>query len=269
MARWRDFAPGQTLPATWTDGIEELLSNYLSSNFNVSKASATTLQIVAGTGDDEVAAAIDGKPRWVTATVTAAHPGGAAGTYDVYIHANADSFGSAAGPPVQEVDNTNHNFFMKIIAGGGALSGAGTEAIGRKVATVGWDGAALTTFTPLVTMADGAQQAWQTIAFVGGALLVWTPANLSYYKDSLGIVRFRGESISNSSDVPTGTTLCTLPAGFRPGVKSYFGMLSINTSNTLRLVSVDTTGVVKAEAGVMQAANGPWTFSPVQFRAEN
>lgn len=138
MPRYRDFAPQQRLPATWTDAIEELVGNYLDPNFKLERATATTIRVPAGAGDAEISVAIDGKPRWITANVTANHPGGVAGSYPIHITGSVDSFATDAGG--FEVDNTTHAFGLKI----GAPSGSGAEAISRQVGTLTWDGAAIT-----------------------------------------------------------------------------------------------------------------------------
>ncbi len=81
------------------------------------------------------------------------------------------------------------------------------------------------------------QQAWQAVTFQNG----WyaydqTPG---YFKDSLGIVHLKG-------GVAGGTTGCssaifTLPAGYRPGQRKFFAVMS---NNTLGRVDVQSTGVV-------------------------
>lgn len=63
-----------------------------------------------------------------------------------------------------------------------------------------------------------AQQAWQTLTLPAG----WS-APISYFKDSLGIVRFRQEIISSPATGATANlALGTLPAGYLPGVTQSF-----------------------------------------------
>lgn len=141
---WRNFNPGVPLPSTWTDAIEQLLNGAASANFKVVRATNTTLQVVAGSGNDQVSIAIEGKPRWNTATVTATHPGGGAGTLDVWVTGYDDVFGTDSNG--DETQTNSMAFGLKI----GAPSNSGAEAIQRKVATVTWDGSKITDVLNLV-----------------------------------------------------------------------------------------------------------------------
>lgn len=147
------------LPATWTDGIEKWIT--ASERFTVQKSGTTGVQVPAGNvggtiGDlGPAGIIIDGKPRWVEATVTRAMAGGAgAGTYDVYVVAAANEF-AAGAPAVGEVDNTFYGFELRIVTAG-AAEPAGNLANGkliahtRKVRQLQWDGSAVTTVLPLV-----------------------------------------------------------------------------------------------------------------------
>jgi microcystin-dependent protein len=126
-----------------------MLSTYISSNFRLSQVNDTTLQVPAGTNSDLVAASIRGRPRWIEAAVSAAHPGGAAGTYDVHLTTTDDAFHSVGGPPPAEVDDTNHAFGLQIVAAGGTPGGAWY----RRVGVCGWDGSKITS---VVTLARAA-----------------------------------------------------------------------------------------------------------------
>jgi len=131
----RDLNYGDALPEMFVDQIQELIGTYLSPNFRVDITNATTLSITAGTGNAQVCAAIAGKWRYIRSTITAADPGGAAGTHTLWITASANSF--AAGPP--EVDNTVYAFAMEIRA-----SGTPSAAHSRQIGTVEWNGTAIT-----------------------------------------------------------------------------------------------------------------------------
>ena len=138
MDQWRYFAPTSILPATWTDGIEILLSNYVSPSFRVVPSGSASVSLAAGPHDQAVAISIRGKPRWVEAQIgPIAHPGGTAGYYDIYATTGPDSFTtSAPPPPLYEADATNHAFSLKI----GTPSGTGLETWSRKVGFCFWDG---------------------------------------------------------------------------------------------------------------------------------
>ncbi len=178
MPRYRDFAPTNRLPATWTDAIEELVGNYLDPNFRLERPTATTLQVPAGAGDLEISVAIDGKPRYNVANVVANHPGGIAGSYPIHITGNADSF--ATGVDGYEVNNTVTTFGLKI----GAPSGVGAEAISRQVGTLTWDGAAITG----VQLDRNSFDAYARFIWGGDTNLYRATANLLKTDDSLHVV---------------------------------------------------------------------------------
>lgn len=104
--------------------------------------------MVAATGVDQVSIALNGKPRWNTATASATHPGGAAGTHDIWACSGPDVF-VVSGSPATEADNTTHAFTLKITTSG-TPSGTGGETWFRKVGTLVWSGTAITSITPLV-----------------------------------------------------------------------------------------------------------------------
>lgn len=154
MAKWRDFDPGDPLPSNWTDAMEELLSSYAGANFRVEKVTNTTIHVAAGPGDDQVGLSIDGRPRYITATITATHPGGSAGDYDVYCTTHVDTFGVSGG---HEIITSNMNFGLRI----GAPTGVGEEALSRKVATVSWDGVKITSVRQIVGGVPVSERPWE------------------------------------------------------------------------------------------------------------
>jgi hypothetical protein len=138
-----------------------------------------------------------------------------------------------------------------------------TTALSQVIATIN----ALDT----ANLADGAvtaakieaQQAWQTTALAG------LSGSLRYYKDSLGIVRVRGDGFSAAAIVTAGTTLLTLPAGYRPGVTHPFTVFRTDNPNQIQLqASISTAGVVVATIA-LAATPGAYSFAPLTFRAEN
>lgn len=148
MDQWRDYAPAGVFGSTWTDGVEALLSNYVSPNFQL-VASGANVTLTAGAGDAAVMAMIRGKPRWITANLTLAFSGAAA-QYDLYATTAVDSFGTVAGPPVHEVDNTDHSFQLVSVAPGATPSGTGSQALYRRVGAAWWDGVSTVTVVNLV-----------------------------------------------------------------------------------------------------------------------
>lgn len=118
------------------------------SQLALTKNSTTALQIVAGAGDDLVAVDIKGLWRYIEATITASHPGGAAGTYDVFVTASNQNI---VGTPAPNTDSTNYAFAMQIKASGTFPTiVAGTVDVYRKIGTVVWDGAAIRSISQLV-----------------------------------------------------------------------------------------------------------------------
>lgn len=110
-----------------------------------------------------------------------------------------------------------------------------------------------------------AQQAWQTIALPAGL----SSGSLAYYKDSLGVVRFRGDKFAlTAGGMTTNMTLCTMPAGYRPGA-THFGVIHLHTVSPSPLpVSITTAGVMALTDGA-QANSGNAVFSLLSYRAEN
>lgn len=152
VAQYRDFAHRDVLPATWTDAIERFLT--ARENFAVRKQSATTVEVFADATVGPAGVMIGGKPRWIEATQSRVIAGGA-GTYDLYVVAAANSF-AAGAPTVGEIDNTFYGFELRSVAAGGAapvgnLAGGQAIAHTRKVRTVAWDGAAITSIDRLAT----------------------------------------------------------------------------------------------------------------------
>lgn len=113
-----------------------------------------------------------------------------------------------------------------------------------------------------------AQAGYSTLALAGGT--VWTPANLSYWKDSLGVVHFRPEKFTATADLAPGTTFGTMPAGFRPGVTLYFPCNRVHAGggNGTMHFSLAANGVMTAE-GNFNALTDGIAFNDVEYLAEN
>ena len=146
MAKVKDFAHQvDTIAAnSFLDAMQEWFSTF-ASFFRIELATATSIRIPAGTGNDQVGIGIAkdatlGLWRYRSTTITAAHPGGAAGPYDVYVTAS----GPNVTPP--DTDNTDYNFGLEIRAVGSPPS---TFAY-RKVGSVSWDGTKVTGIEQIV-----------------------------------------------------------------------------------------------------------------------
>lgn len=130
---------GDVVHQGFFDPIQELLGASLPS-LRIKVHDSTTLRITAGSGNDQVAAAIMGKYRFITSTINASLPGGLTnGTGDVFITASDNDFnGGPTGPP--DV-NTVYSFGMEIRA-----TGTPSSALYRKVGEVDVAGGAITAF---------------------------------------------------------------------------------------------------------------------------
>lgn len=122
-----------------------LLSKFLSLGafgFQVTKQDATHVQVVAGADSDAAIVAIAGAWRYNEATITRAHPGGGAGTYDIYVTGTATTI---VNVPAPYTDTTVYSFALAITAAGVTPTiVAGVVDIYRKVGSLQWDGAQIT-----------------------------------------------------------------------------------------------------------------------------
>ena len=143
----RDFARGEIFASWWTDAVEEFLSSG-AHGFRVRVASTTTIDSPAGVGNDQSSIAIEGRLRFNAATVSRVHPGGAAGTYDVFVTAAGQNIVSNPQP---NTDNTVYSYALAIVAAGATPAVvAGSVDIFRKVAELTWNGAAISAVRQLV-----------------------------------------------------------------------------------------------------------------------
>lgn len=139
MPKYRDFNPGDVLPASWTDAIQEFIGTAFI-NFSLVQTDNVTIQVPASSGDGQVAVGINGLWRYNTANVNAAHPGGAAGQYDVYVTTTDNVFSNTPSP---DTDLTNYAFGLVIKP----LATPPVAAHYRKVGQVTWDGSKITAIT--------------------------------------------------------------------------------------------------------------------------
>lgn len=108
-----------------------------------------------------------------------------------------------------------------------------------------------------------AQQAWQTQAFT----VTGVSGTAAWFKDSLGVVHFRGDLYTTSASVPDPSTLFTLPVGSRPGTITPQGWrVGMFASGHLEITSA---GVVSLRGLSGGGAGQVLSFGSVHFRAEN
>lgn len=83
-------------------------------------------------------------------------------------------------------------------------------------------------------------------------------ANSGYYKDSFGIVHLVG--VIKSGTITNGTSLLTLPVGYRPAAIQEFGSVAANSPC---LIDVNTSGQLVI---YFVTANTSLLLSPISFR---
>lgn len=131
----------------------------------------------------------------------------------------------------------------------------------------GWDEVVVAGTTP-PALGVPAQQAWQTLAFTSGL-----SGNLAYYKDSLGIVHFRGDPHTGVT-LGIGNAMGTMPAGYRPGIAVRFPM-AIGTAwagsgvSSPPSIEIGSDGVLKASDVLTGTSGLSWSVGAVSYRAEN
>jgi hypothetical protein len=148
MSKYRPLNAGDVLPASFIAALQEYISTHAANLLiEPSGTPPTSITAQASAGAGQVALGINGLWRYTSTTVVAAHPGGAAGTYDILAVASANSFGAP------DTDATDYAFGLQIVPAGGSSSGTlnGNAIVAeRKVGTVLWDGSQISAITQTV-----------------------------------------------------------------------------------------------------------------------
>jgi hypothetical protein len=138
--RHRQLSYGYPVPQDFLDALQDYLGPALT-NIRLAILNPTTLIIPASAPWDQAAIGIMGRWRWVVTNVTAAHPGGPPGQYDIFVTASDNNF--VLGGPSGETDLTNYTFGMVIRVQGQLPA----TALYRKIAECTWNGTAITAIT--------------------------------------------------------------------------------------------------------------------------
>jgi hypothetical protein len=140
-----DLTRGLPLPSTWVNKIMSMLGS-AADNILIVAASPTAIGVRAADESTGWAVlAIDGAWRFMQ-SFNVTHPGGAAGTYNVYATTHANDL-SAVDP----ADTETYTFSLTIRAvADGEPPASGETALARLVATCDWDGSAITRVVQLV-----------------------------------------------------------------------------------------------------------------------
>lgn len=147
MLSMHPFARNEDLASYYMSAIGRALS-VLASQFQVVKLDATHVQVPAAADAGAAVVSVGGQWRWVEAALTLAHPGGAAGTYPLFVTAANNDISSTPDP---FTDDTNYAFAIAIDAPGATPAiVAGVVDVFRHVADIVWDGAAITRVRQLV-----------------------------------------------------------------------------------------------------------------------
>lgn len=144
-----DLTRGIPLPSTWVNALMRLVGSQ-ATNVAVGALTSTAVYVYpADVGPDVggwVMLSIGGKWRWVQNSVNAAHPGGAAGRYNVWA-ATAENDLTGVDP----ADSTDYGFSLVIrTVASGPPAASGATAYSRLIALCDWDGAAITALYPLI-----------------------------------------------------------------------------------------------------------------------
>lgn len=108
---------------------------------------------------------------------------------------------------------------------------------------------------------------WRTPTFQNGWKNLGSGFSTAAYRKEGGVVRLRGVVNSGTLDGGGGATatIFTLPAGFRPELRTMHAVSSANPGDAYGRVDVGTDGTVKAIAG----SNSFMSLDNVSFRAYN
>lgn len=132
------FIRDDVFPSWFANGVQDFLAVRPP---RLRHSSTTAIQVDAA-ADDVCGLPVKGRWRYITATITKAHPGGIAGDFDVFVTAIETHIVSTPDP---FTDATTRAFGLAIVAAGGTPAiVAGTVDVYRKVGSLRWDGTKIT-----------------------------------------------------------------------------------------------------------------------------
>lgn len=144
----RLFAREEIFPSYFVNNVLQAAVATVAENFRLAILNPTTIRVPAGSGNDVVVVAVEQKIRYRESNCDRAHPGGAAGTYDIWVVAKANDVVSVPDP---NTDETDYAWDLRITAAGVPPPYVvGTVDHRRQVGTLQWDGAAITSITQTV-----------------------------------------------------------------------------------------------------------------------
>lgn len=114
----------------------------MAEGLQLTRQDATHVQVTASAAVGAAVVGIQGRWRWMEATVSRAHPGGSAGSYDIFVVAADNKIDSTPAPGT---DNTNYAFDLRVLkAGETPTIVKGTLDIFRKIGSCEWSGTEIT-----------------------------------------------------------------------------------------------------------------------------
>jgi microcystin-dependent protein len=140
------FTNGEPFYAYFMNAFQQFVGS-LCTNFQLTLAGPTTIQVVAGTGSAQVTLGINGLFRYITSTINVAVTG-AANTYNVYATTGPYSVDGSGD------DSTNYAFALVVSNTAPTTNPAGPVSAYRLVGQVVWSGSTITGLTTF----DGNQQ---------------------------------------------------------------------------------------------------------------
>lgn len=140
IARQEEFVRDEILPSWFVNRLQDRVAALSSCRLDL--MNATTVRVAAATGAGAAVLNIGANWRFNEAAVTRAHPGGAAGTYLVFVTAKAQDIRNAPAPGS---DFTDYSFALAIVANGATPTIVpGTVDVYRRVGSLIWNGTAIT-----------------------------------------------------------------------------------------------------------------------------
>lgn len=223
MSKAHTFERDEVYPSYFVNALQEIISSGRL-DFQLSRKTDTTVQVIPDPAFGLAGMNIEGRWRWNEETVERIHPGGSAGTYDIWATATDDDVDDIPDP---KTDHTDRSFDLAITDGSDPAT-----AIFVKVGELDWDGAAITALRQTYGVVSGAMLGDDVLA---AGDLTWTrqPGGGFLANIADGAVTSRefkptsGVAVSNGS--PTLTVTPTTPPAcevtLKPPVASYLDII--------------------------------------------
>jgi hypothetical protein len=257
----QDHPRNAVLESWYVRALDKFLSS-MAEDFTIRSAASaplTTIEVPAGVdrADGHAAAiSVNGLWRFRDTTVQRAHPGGAAGTYLIFVVAKANSISSVPQP---FTDNTDYNFDLRIVANGTTPPiVAGTVDAYRRVGNLDWDGAKITRLEQEVgDVAAGFGV--RNFTFGDG---IATSFNLDH---NLATRFVSVEVFDNAGLYPTDDVIVERPTDNRVTIRTEGFVPTLNSLNAV-IISRAATAVqpqIAHAASHLPGGSDPLAFAPV------